>query len=66
MRWSKIQKLEYLQNGMELFYEIEKSLTCASDDTFEEVILLWSLKLTLARSREVSFWKTNNSFDLFT
>ena len=51
---------------MELFYEIEKSLICASDDTLEEVILLWSLKLTLVRSREVSFWQTNNTFDLFT
>ena len=32
MGWLKIQKLEYLENGMQLFYEIKKFLTCASDD----------------------------------
>ena len=30
----KIQKLEYLENGTELFYEIKIFLTCASYDTF--------------------------------
>ena len=32
-RWLKIQKLECLENGTKHFYEIKKSLTCASDDT---------------------------------
>ena len=40
MGWSKIQKLEYLKNGTLLAYKIKKSLTCASDDTFWEVIVL--------------------------
>ena len=38
MGWLKIQKLEYLENGT-IFYEIKKFLTCASDDTFWEVIV---------------------------
>ena len=29
--WLKIQKLEYLENGTQFFYEIKKFLTCASD-----------------------------------
>ena len=33
-------KLEYLENGTWLFYEIKKFLTCASDDTFWEVIVM--------------------------
>ena len=32
--WFKIQKLEYLENGTEFFYEIKKFLICASDETF--------------------------------
>ena len=36
----KIQKLEYLEKGTYLFYEIRKFLTCALDDTFLEVIVL--------------------------
>ena len=31
MGWLKIQKLEYLENGTYLFYEIKKFLTCVSD-----------------------------------
>ena len=34
MGWLKIQKLEYLENGTQLFYKTKKFLTCASDDTF--------------------------------
>ena len=34
MGWLKIQKLKYFENGTLLFFEIKKSLTCASDDTF--------------------------------
>ena len=34
MGWLKIQKLEHLENGTKIFYEIKKSLTCASDDNF--------------------------------
>ena len=30
----KTQKLEYLENGTQLFHEIKKFLTCASDGTF--------------------------------
>ena len=30
----KNTKLEYLENGTQLFYKIKKFLTCASDDTF--------------------------------
>ena len=30
----KNKKLEYLENGTKLFYEIKKFLTCASNDTF--------------------------------
>ena len=29
-----MQKLEYLENGTERFYEIKKFLTCVSDETF--------------------------------
>ena len=29
----KIQKLEYFENGTQLFYKLKKILTCASDDT---------------------------------
>ena len=36
----KIQKREYLENRTELFYEIKKPLTCASDDTFSKVTVL--------------------------
>ena len=39
MGWLKIQKLNYLENGMELFYEIKKFLTCASYYTFWENIV---------------------------
>ena len=39
MGWLKIQKFEYLENGTQLFYEIKKFLTCASDDTLWEVIV---------------------------
>ena len=38
-RWLAMQKLECLEKGT-IFYEIKKSLTCASDDTFLEVIVL--------------------------
>ena len=34
MRWLKIQKPEYLENGTSLFHKIKKFLTCAPDDTF--------------------------------
>ena len=37
MGWLKMQKLEYPQNRTKLFYEIEKFLTCASNDTLEKV-----------------------------
>ena len=30
----KKQKLEYLQNETQLFFETKKFLTCATDDTF--------------------------------
>ena len=41
MGWLKIQKLEYLEIGTELFYKIKKKfLTCASYDTVREVIVL--------------------------
>ena len=40
MRWFKIQKLECLENGTQLFCKIKKFLTYASDDTFPEVIFL--------------------------
>ena len=40
MGWLKIEKLEYFENGTQLFYEIKKFLTCASYDTLREVILL--------------------------
>ena len=36
----KKQKLEYLQNETQLFFETKKFLTCATDDTFWEVIVL--------------------------
>ena len=36
----KNKKLEYLENGTYLFYKIKKFLTCASDDSFLEVIVL--------------------------
>ena len=36
----KKQKLEYLQNETQLFFETKKFLTCATDDTFSEVIVL--------------------------
>ena len=39
MGWLKIEKLEYLENGTWLFYEIKNFLICASDDTFWEVIV---------------------------
>ena len=35
-----IQKLEYLENGTKIFNEIKKFLSCASDDTFCEIIIL--------------------------
>ena len=38
MEWLKIQKLEYLENGTQFFYEIKKFLICALDGTFREVI----------------------------
>ena len=38
--WLKIQKLEYLENETQFFYEIKKFLLCASDCTFWEVIAL--------------------------
>ena len=41
MGWLKMQKLEYLENGTSFFHEIKKFLTCASDDTFSEVIVLY-------------------------
>ena len=34
MGWLKIQKLEYLENGIYISYEIKKFLICASDGTF--------------------------------
>ena len=34
MGWLKIQKLEYLENGTQLFYESKKLLASASDGTF--------------------------------
>ena len=40
MEWLKIQKLEYSENGAKHFHEIKKFLTCASNDTFSEVIVL--------------------------
>ena len=45
--------LEYLENGTELFYEIKKNLTCASDDTFWEIIVL-------LRSIPLRSFKVNN------
>ena len=30
----EIQKLEYFEDGTELFYEIKKFLTCATGDKF--------------------------------
>ena len=39
MGWLKIEKHEYLENGTYFFYEIKQFLTCASDDTFSEVIV---------------------------
>ena len=36
----KIQKIKYLENRSQLFYEIIILLTCASDDTIREVIIL--------------------------
>ena len=30
----EIQKLEHFEDGTELFYEIKKFLTCATDDKF--------------------------------
>ena len=39
MGWLKIQKLDYLGNRTWFIYEIKKFLTCASDDTFWEVIV---------------------------
>ena len=35
MEWLKIQKLEYLENGTKIFYEIKKFLTRASDDSVD-------------------------------
>ena len=40
MGWLKIQKLEYLENGTELFNEIKKFLNSISYDTVREVIVL--------------------------
>ena len=34
MGWLKIQKLNYLENGTELFHEMQKFLTHASYDTY--------------------------------
>ena len=34
IRWLKIQTLEYLENGTEIFCEIKKFLTSASDARF--------------------------------
>ena len=39
MECLKIQKPEYLENETYFFYEIKKFLTCASDDTFLEVMV---------------------------
>ena len=36
----KNAKLQYLENGTELLYEIKKILTCVSDEAFWEVIVL--------------------------
>ena len=38
MGWLKIQKLEYLENGKQLFYKIKKFLTFASDEHFEKLM----------------------------
>ena len=32
--WFKMQKLEYLENGTQLFYKTKKFLSCSSDGTF--------------------------------
>ena len=37
MGWLKIQKLEYLENGTELFYEIKKFLTVSRMTHFKKL-----------------------------
>ena len=40
MEWLKTEKLKYLQNGASItFPQNKKILTCASDNTFWEVIV---------------------------
>ena len=46
MRWWKIYKLEYLENGTWLFYEKKKLLACASDDTVWEAIIVHCAEAT--------------------
>ena len=55
MAWLKIQKLEYLENGTKLFYEIKKKLTRALNDTFSEVTVFVA---------EVTFNSTNRVLHL--
>ena len=50
MGWLKIQKLEYLENGTEFFYEIKKFLIWASDfESFESHHFVAEVTFNLAR-----------------
>ena len=51
MGWLKIEKLEYLENGTEIFYKIKKFLICASDYTFWEVTFKFCSSIPRNRKR---------------